>query len=364
MSRAQRVVIALLLLALVVVLVRGLGDLFRGLQDEPSRQPDNPARPRQVERTPTPTPQFLLPDDGQGVVGLFVQPDDGRAPILDEIAAAETSIDLEVYLLTDPGIIDALEGAVRRGIAVRVILEEHPFGGAGEQPSVFDQLDRAGVDVRWNNPTFRFTHIKTMVVDLQTAIVMNLNLTRSAFSRNREFGVVTTRAADVVQAAAIFDADWRRAAEPPGGPLIVSPTTSRQQLLGLIDEATISIDVYAEVVRDQQVVDALIGAARRGVRVRLIISADPDGGDDGADDRAELERGGVQVRLSRGGLYIHAKMMLIDNTRAFVGSQNFTATSLDLNRELGIILTDRPSLSRLQATFARDFAESQQETNS
>ncbi len=358
MSRPQRVVVALLLLTLVVVLTRGLGDFLRGAQDEPPVRPIDPTRPRKA--APTPTPPFRLPGRDQGVVGLFVQPDDGRIPILDELAAAETSIDLEVYLLTDPGIIEALESAVQRGIEVRVILEEHPYGGAGEQSSVFERLQRAGVDVRWNNPTFRFTHIKTFVVDRQTAVVMNLNLTRSAFSRNREFGVVTTRPTEVAQAAAIFDADWRRAAEPAGGPLIVSPTTSRQQLLGLIDEATTSIDIYAEVVRDQQVVDALIDAAHRGVRVRLIMSADPDGGDDGADDRAELARGGIEVRLARGGLYIHAKMMLIDGARAFVGSQNFTATSLDLNRELGIILTDRPSLTRLASIFDRDFSQGQE----
>jgi hypothetical protein len=41
--------------------------------------------------------------------------------------------------------------------------------------------------------------------------------------------------------------------------------------------------------------------------------------------------------------------------RAFIGSQNLSATSLDQNRELGIIVADPVNLSRLTQTFAIDF---------
>ena len=49
--------------------------------------------------------------------------------------------------------------------------------------------------------------------------------------------------------------------------------------------------------------------------------------------------------------------------QAFVGSQNLSATSLDLNRELGIIVKDPVSLARLTRTFEIDFrAATPQET--
>lgn len=281
--------------------------------------------------------------------------------MLDEIVAARATITLEVYLLSDEETIAALETARRRGVEVRVILEEQPFGGAGTTPEVYARLQRSGIDVRWDNPAFRFGHIKTLVVDGRVALIMNQNLTRSSFTGNREFGVITTRPAEVAQAAAIFAADWARSAEPPDGPLIVSPTTSRADLLGLIDGARRELDVYAEVMRDPEVMTAFVAAARRGVAVRLIMSGDRDGDDDNAEERAELAAAGVEVRLARGGLYIHAKMVLADGERAFVGSQNFTATSLDLNRELGMFLDDRASVGRLTRTFDRDFAEGQPE---
>jgi hypothetical protein len=109
--------------------------------------------------------------------GVFVEPGDGRAPLLDEIEAARHSIDLAVYIVSDEVILQSLEDAQRRGVAVRVILEEHPFGGGGGQEEVFARLERAGIAVRWGNPVFRFSHIKMLVVDDAVAIIMNQNLT-------------------------------------------------------------------------------------------------------------------------------------------------------------------------------------------
>jgi cardiolipin synthase len=93
------------------------------------------------------------------VTGVFIQPGDGRAPLLDEIRAARQSIDLEVYLLSDEVILQSLEDAQRRGVGVRVILEEHPFGGGGGQEEIFTRLENAGIAVRWGNPVFRFSHV-------------------------------------------------------------------------------------------------------------------------------------------------------------------------------------------------------------
>ena len=310
------------------------------------------------EATPTP----FAANTGEGTIGIFVEPDDGRAPILDELDAAERSITLQVYLLSDDEIIAALIHAADRGVNVRVLLEEHPFGGAGLNPGSFEELAAGGVAVRWSNPVFVFSHVKTFVVDGQVAIVMNANMTTSAFTRNREFGAITTRPADVVQAAAIFEADWNRSAEPGTGPLVVSPTDSRPRLLDLIDGADRSIDVYAEVVRDEEIVAALLAALERGVALRLIMSADSSEDEDRGDDaRAELRAAGAEVRFLNSP-YIHAKIVLVDRVRAYLGSQNFTATSLDLNREIGLIFDEPAGIARIARTFETDFAKAKPAT--
>jgi cardiolipin synthase A/B len=284
------------------------------------------------------------------VTGVFIEPGDGRAPLLDEIQAAQQSIDLEVYIISDEVILQSLEEAQRRGVRVRVILEEHPFGGGGGQDEMLTRLENAGIAVRWGNPVFRFSHIKMMVVDDAVTIIMNQNLTESAFTANREFAVVTNQPDAVQAAVAIFAADWTRGAEPDPGPLVVSPTNAREQLLALVRGARVSLDLYAEVLRDPEVLDALVAATERGVRVRIIISPS-------ADFAAEVDKlaaSGVDIRLSR-SLYIHAKLFIADDERAFVGSQNLSATSLDQNRELGIVVDDPVNLARLTRTFAIDF---------
>jgi len=57
---------------------------------------------------------------------------------------------------------------------------------------------------------------------------------------------------------------------------VVSPTNARDQLLALVDGARVSLDLYAEVLRDPQLLDALGEAARRGVRVRIMVSPSAD----------------------------------------------------------------------------------------
>src|SRR5215210_369446 len=123
---------------------------------------------RQSAITPPPAATSVadVPQPGETpappATGIFIQPGDGRAPLLDEIRAARQSIDLEVYLLSDETILQSLGDAQRRGVAVRVILEEHPFGGGGGQEQIVARLENAGIAVRWGNPVFRFSQIDKM----------------------------------------------------------------------------------------------------------------------------------------------------------------------------------------------------------
>jgi hypothetical protein len=117
-----------------------------------------------------PTSVVIVPQPGETpalpVTGVFIEPGDGRAPILDEMQGARHSIDLEVYLVSDDEILRSLEEAPRRGVAVRVILEEHPFGGGGGQEAVVARLANAGIAVRWGNPVFRFSQLNLEAVEV------------------------------------------------------------------------------------------------------------------------------------------------------------------------------------------------------
>ncbi len=57
--------------------------------------------------------------------------------------------------------------------------------------------------------------------------------------------------------------------------------------------------------------------------------------------------------------YIHAKSILADGKLAYVGSINFTANSMENNRELGILTKTPRVLRALAETFEEDWRDSE-----
>lgn len=299
---------------------------------------------------------------GASHVTVYVEPDAGATPLTQAIASAQRSVWVEVYLLTDSAVIHALEDAANRGVDVRVLLELHPYGsGSTSAALTLEELQAAGVKAEGSNPAFHYTHEKAMIVDGATLWVMTANLTKSGLGGssaavNREYLVVDTAAPDVAEASAIFVADWQRTRPTLGdATLVVSPVNARGDLAALIGAARSRLIVEDEEMYDSQSEDALIAAAQRGVNVEVVLPQ-PSGGTDG--DVQRLVSGGVHVRYIA-TLYMHAKMIVADGQQAFVGSENFSANSLDDNRELGLLISDPTAIATLTATFATDWATSQ-----
>lgn len=324
-------------------------------------------------RQPTTSATASCPAGGCGAatasgatgVQLFVEPAAGEAPVLHAIEAAQTSVWVEVYLLTDNNVIHALEDAAQRGVEVRVLLELNPYGSGATSPQqTLQALQAAGVQAKGADPAYHYTHEKAIIIDGATLLIMTANLTKSAlggtsYADNREYGVIDTAAPDVSEAASIFSADWQRTTPTLTDPnLIVSPVNARARLQAFIAGAQATLLVEDEEMVDVPSEDALIAAARRGVRVEVILPAPSDSSASPDADVTRLLQGGVQVRYIA-IVYMHAKMLLADGQLAFVGSENFSATSLDDNRELGIVIADPSALATLNQTFQQDWASAQ-----
>jgi phosphatidylserine/phosphatidylglycerophosphate/cardiolipin synthase-like enzyme len=102
-------------------------------------------------------------------------------------------------------------------------------------------------------------------------------------------------------------------------------------------------------------VAALDAAVERGVAVRIIV-------DRSIDEQMRVLLSGVAARgmeiRTSSVIYIHAKLMLVDNEIALVGSHNPTPTSLDRNREVSMVVDDPFVIQRAEAIFARDWTQS------
>jgi phosphatidylserine/phosphatidylglycerophosphate/cardiolipin synthase-like enzyme len=303
---------------------------------------------------------------GAGTTSLqvFTEPESGATPILDAMRYAQRSIWVEMYILTHPNVIAALEDAANHGLDVRVLLEPHPFGSSPVSiQQLMEKLKLAGIQVQTANPAFQLTHAKALIIDGATLWLLTANLSKAALggssgSANREYLLADTDARDVQESQAIFTADWNRATPTlSDANLLVSPVNARIKLLALIASAHRSLSIENEEMQDQQIEDALLQAAQRGVVVQVILPAPSGGQDANAPGIARLHAGGVSVHLER-QLYMHAKLMLVDGTLAYVGSENLSTASLDLNRELGLLIANPTVLTVLLGTFRADFASS------
>jgi phosphatidylserine/phosphatidylglycerophosphate/cardiolipin synthase-like enzyme len=290
-------------------------------------------------------------------VTVIVEPDAGPDAVLDLIASARASLWMEIYLLTDARAIGALAGRATAGCDVRVILEPAPYQDAGANQPAYDALAAAGADVRWSLPRFSYTHAKSFTVDHARLAVLTLNLTADGLGRNREYAAVDDDPGDVAAAEAVFAADALGAATPgaTGARLVTSPESSRPTLLALIGIAREALALETEELTDGAMVDALLAARARGVAVTL---AWPGPAAGAGDPFLALATAGATIRAV-GAPPIHGKVVVADGRTLYLGSVNLSPTSLDHDREVGLLLSQPDVAVEVGDIVAADSAAGQ-----
>ena len=294
---------------------------------------------------------------------LIVLPDDTAAPIAAAIAGASRSLRVKMFLLSDPALLDALVAAARRGVRTRVLLNPARRSGERENGAARRRLARGGVEVKDASPSFDLTHEKSLVVDDRTAIVHSCNWTETNLTQTRDYAVMSAHDHDVSEIAACFDADWHRRRFVPrdGSHLIWCPAHGRERICRFIDAARRRLVVQNERFQDMVVIDCLIRAARRGVKVHVMArpphTLKREKLVEGVGGLRILHDSGIKVRILK-ALRLHGKMLLADDVGAIVGSINFAAGSFDSRRELAIEVHDDAIVDRLRTIAHRDWKHS------
>jgi len=109
-------------------------------------------------------------------------------------------------------------------------------------------------------------------------------------------------------------------------------------------------------VPDDKMIDTLIGAAKRGVQVTLIIPGAIDHNLVRQASRSEFGRllkNDIEIYEYRPAL-LHAKTMVVDGIWATVGSTNLDRRSFALNEELNVAIYDPETAQRLERIFEQD----------
>lgn len=299
-----------------------------------------------------PTPACSELDPRSVPAELAVLPDAGEAPFVSVLEKAQSSIDVMVYQMGYGGVLDTLTAKAKAGVKVRVILD---VSQKSVNQKYMDVLVAAGADVVWSDPDFTYMHAKLIVVDGQTAVISTGNYLKSFMLKERNFVVTDRDPWDLVNLNALFAADFQ--GQSPNldcTRLVVSPVNAKQRILALIGGAQKSLTIESMQFADTSVRNAVAARKAAGVDVRVLLAA-PSWIDANQAAATFLAQKNIPARwLAKPS--VHVKAIVADGTRAYVGSENLSYTSLNKNREVGLVLTESPAVTSVTGTFETDWA--------
>jgi cardiolipin synthase len=344
-------------------------------------------------------------------VQLYSDGDETFDSMIGLIDAAERSVELEAYILRDDAtgrrFADALAAAAKRGVAVRLLADW--IGMRGTSSAYVSFLRAAGVQFRvFNAPGFRpwlglvpRDHRKLLVADGKAGITGGIGigdewrrglLRRKRMPwRDRCARVEGPAAGDMVRA---FERMWRRSAGE--GPTRaerrmrrqarntgLDPANAPPALVGVVEGEPWRLRVgrafHLQCAASQRSVwlatayflpsfaeiDALIGAARDGVDVRLLLPSRNDHPWVYGYQRRFYRRllaQGVRIWEWRGEM-MHAKTSVVDGRWTRVGSTDLNPLGIAINFELDVYIDDAAVGARAEHLFLSDLALSREVTS-
>ena len=294
---------------------------------------------------------------------IIVLPDDSARPVLDAINGATKSLRIKMFVFSDPALMNAVIAAKERSVKVQVMLNPSRRSGEEDNEEARVQLTEGGIEVLDSSPAFDLTHEKSMVVDDSHAFVKSLNWATENFTETRDYAVVTSRDAEVKEITDCFEADWSRQSFVPESRshLIWCPTNGRDRIAEFIDDARHFLFIQNERYQDAIIIEHLVRAARRGVKIHIMArpphTLKKDKLIEGVGGLRILDDVGVKIHKLK-HLKLHAKMILADGIRGIVGSINLAPGSFDTRRELAIEIRDDDCTERLHKVAQHDWENS------
>jgi len=293
----------------------------------------------------------------------IILPDDSARPILDAIDAATKSLRVKMFVFSDPALLKAVIAAQHRGVKVRVMLNPARRDGEDDNKESRETLMHAGIEVNDSNPDFGLTHEKSMVVDDTTAFVKSLNWATENLTETRDYAITTSHDHEVREIIDCFEADWHRKPFDPGehAHLVWCPINGRERIARFIDEAKHTLFVQNERYQDTVIIERLVRAKERGVKVHVMArpphTLKKDKLIEGVGGMRIMDDVGIKIHKLK-HLKLHGKMLLADGLRAIVGSINLAPGSFDDRRELAIETRDDNLVERLHKIAHHDWEHS------
>ena len=336
-----------------------------------------------------------LPTDTAGEIKLLRNAQAYYDALRQRIGAAARSIHVESFIWRKDEVgaefLDLLIAAARRGVKVRLLLDE--LGCLGLTQRYFRGLVAAGGEFSWchtlyprhNRYFFNLrNHRKLQIVDNRFAFVGGMNFGREYLGLDKKLGMwndlqAEVRGPVVKRLQQVFAEDWFFATgrgdpleeveevpahhEPaPVQVLRTGPDEDDHPMLrvnlALIEAAQKRLWISAGYFVPGTTMESALQVARaRGVDVRLLVSEKSQHRllvKAGRSCYDALLRQGVRIFEYRLGIE-HSKYTVLDDDFAVVGSSNFDDRSMRLNFELSLLI-NRPATNHALAQLFRDMS--------
>jgi phosphatidylserine/phosphatidylglycerophosphate/cardiolipin synthase-like enzyme len=202
-----------------------------------------------------------------------------------------------------------------------------------------------------------------MIVDDATGFVKSLNWETKNLTVTRDYAVVTDHKHEVAEMIDCFEADWKRKDFNAGADarLIWCTGNGRERIAQFIDAAKHSIFLQNERYQDAVIIERLVRARMRGVKVHVMArpphKLKKEKLTESVGGLRTMEDVGIKIHKLK-HLKLHAKMLLADDKRAIVGSINLAPGSFDSRRELAIEVENDDVVKRIGKIAHHDWKHS------
>jgi phosphatidylserine/phosphatidylglycerophosphate/cardiolipin synthase-like enzyme len=139
--------------------------------------------------------------------------------------------------------------------------------------------------------------------------------------------------------------------------LLVMPDDTVQPILDAVNKAMESIRIKIFLFSEPLLIDAVIAAHQRGVKVRVMLNpARRSGEPENETTRETLEKAGVPVQDTHPDIDVtHEKSMVVDEHTAFVQSLNWETRNFTETRDYAIVTTHRHEVEEVIQCFDADW---------
>jgi phosphatidylserine/phosphatidylglycerophosphate/cardiolipin synthase-like enzyme len=139
--------------------------------------------------------------------------------------------------------------------------------------------------------------------------------------------------------------------------IIVFPDDTVKSIIDAINNASKSLLIKMFLFSDPELMEAVIAAKGRGVKVKVMLNPSRrNGEEENGDARIKLEAAGIEVRDTNPSFIMtHEKSMVVDGKLAFVKSLNWETKNLTETRDYAIVTSHPHEVEEIILCFDADW---------